>query len=261
MIGVEEKQNKEIIKMAVVSMKQLLEAGVHFGHQTRRWNPKMAPYIYMERNGIYIIDLQKTVKKLEEAYSFVRDTASNGGTLLFVGTKKQAQDAVKEEAERVGMYFVNARWLGGMLTNFKTMRTRIDRLQQLRKMQEDGTFDMLPKKEVIKLTGEIAKLEKYLGGVKEMRRLPSALFVIDPRKERNAIAEARKLHIPIVAIVDTNCDPDEVDYPIPGNDDAIRAIRLISATMANAVQEGRQGADAEEAAPVEAAPAEAKEEE
>ena len=247
--------------MAVVSMKQLLEAGVHFGHQTRRWNPKMAPYIYMERNGIYIIDLQKTVKKLEEAYSFVRDTASNGGTLLFVGTKTQAQDAVKEEAERVGMYFVNARWLGGMLTNFKTMRTRIDRLQQLRKMQEDGTFDMLPKKEVIKLTNEIAKLEKYLGGVKEMRRLPSALFVIDPRKERNAIAEARKLHIPIVAIVDTNCDPDEVDYPIPGNDDAIRAIRLISSTMANAVQEGRQGADAEEAAPVEAAPAEAKEEE
>ena len=247
--------------MAVVSMKQLLEAGVHFGHQTRRWNPKMAPYIYMERNGIYIIDLQKTVKKLEEAYSFVRDTASNGGTLLFVGTKKQAQDAVKEEAERVGMYFVNARWLGGMLTNFKTMRTRIDRLHQLRKMQEDGTFDMLPKKEVIKLTGEIAKLEKYLGGVKEMRRLPSALFVIDPRKERNAIAEARKLHIPIVAIVDTNCDPDEVDYPIPGNDDAIRAIRLISATMANAVQEGRQGADAEapEAAPE--ASAEVKEEE
>ncbi len=247
--------------MAVVSMKQLLEAGVHFGHQTRRWNPKMAPYIYMERNGIYIIDLQKTVKKLEEAYCFVRDTASNGGTLLFVGTKKQAQDAVKEEAERVGMYFVNARWLGGMLTNFKTMRTRIDRLQQLRKMQEDGTFDMLPKKEVIKLTGEIAKLEKYLGGVKDMRRLPSILFVIDPRKERNAIAEARKLHIPIVAIVDTNCDPDEVDYPIPGNDDAIRAIRLISSTMANAVQEGRQGADAEapEASPE--APAEAKEEE
>ena len=248
--------------MAVVSMKQLLEAGVHFGHQTRRWNPKMAPYIYMERNGIYIIDLQKTVKKLEEAYNFVRDTSANGGTILFVGTKKQAQDAVKEEAERVGMYFVNARWLGGMLTNFKTMRTRIDRLQQLRKMQEDGTFDMLPKKEVIKLTGEIAKLEKYLGGVQEMRRLPSAMFVIDPRKERNAIAEARKLHIPIVAIVDTNCDPDEVDYPIPGNDDAIRAIRLISSTMANAVQEGRQGADAEEAAPVaEAAPEEVKEEE
>ncbi len=235
--------------MAVVSMKQLLEAGVHCGHQTRRWNPKMAPYIYMERNGIYIIDLQKTVKKLEEAYAFVRELAENGQTLLFVGTKKQAQDAVKEEAERVGMYYVNARWLGGMLTNFKTMRTRIDRLAQLRKMQEDGTFDMLPKKEVIKLTGEIDKLEKYLGGVKEMKRLPGALFIIDPRKERNAIAEARKLHIPIVAIVDTNCDPDEVDYVIPGNDDAIRAIRLISATMANAIQEGRQGVDegAEEA--------------
>ncbi len=244
--------------MAIVQMKQLLEAGVHFGHQTRRWNPKMAPYIYMERNGIYIIDLQKTVKKLEEAYKFVRDTAANGGTILFVGTKKQAQDSVREEAERVGMFYVNARWLGGMLTNFKTMRTRIDRLQQLRKMQEDGTFDMLPKKEVIKLTGEIAKLEKYLGGVKEMRRLPSAMFVIDPRKERNAIAEAKKLRIPIVAIVDTNCDPDEIDYPIPGNDDAIRAIRLISATMANAVQEGRQGADAEEK---EEAPTEVKEEE
>ena len=247
--------------MAVVSMKQLLEAGVHFGHQTRRWNPKMAQYIYTERNGIYIIDLQKTVKKLEEAYSFVRELAANGESILFVGTKKQARDAIKEEATRVGMFYVNARWLGGMLTNFKTMRTRIDRLQQLRKLQEDGTFDMLPKKEVIKLTGEIAKLEKYLGGVKEMRRLPSALFVIDPRKERNAIAEARKLRIPIVAIVDTNCDPDEVDYPIPGNDDAIRAIRLISATMANAVQEGRQGADAEapEAAPE--VPAEVKEEE
>ena len=245
--------------MAVVSMKQLLEAGVHFGHQTRRWNPKMAPYIYMERNGIYIIDLQKTVKKLEEAYSFVRDTAANGGTLLFVGTKKQAQDAVKEEAERVGMYFVNARWLGGMLTNFKTMRTRIDRLQQLRKMQEDGTFDMLPKKEVIKLTGEIAKLEKYLGGVKDMKKLPGALFVVDPRKEHNAIAEARKLHIPIVAIVDTNCDPDEVDYVIPANDDAIRAIRLIAATMANAVQEGHQGADVE-AVEAEAEAAEAAEE-
>ena len=248
--------------MAVVSMKQLLEAGVHFGHQTRRWNPKMATYIYTERNGIYIVDLQKTVKKLEEAYNFVRDTAANGGSILFVGTKKQAQDAVREEAERVGMYFVNARWLGGMLTNFKTMRKRVERLNQLNKMSEDGTFDMLPKKEVIKLTGEIAKLEKYLGGVKDMKRLPSALFVIDPRKERNAIAEARKLHIPIVAIVDTNCDPDEVDYCIPGNDDAIRAIRLISATMANAVQEGRQGNDAEvaEAAPVEVA-AEVKEEE
>ena len=225
-------------------MKQRLEAGVHFGHQTRRWNPKMAEYIYMERNGIYIIDLQKTVKKLEEAYDFVRTLAENGQSILFVGTKKQAQEAVKEEAERVGMYYVNARWLGGMLTNFKTRRTRIDRLQQLRKMQEDGTFDMLPKKEVMKHLGEMEKLEKYLGGVKEMKRLPGALFVIDPRKERNAIAEARKLRIPIVAIVDTNCDPDEVDYVIPGNDDAIRAIRLISATMANAVQEGHQGEDA-----------------
>ena len=241
--------------MAVVSMKQLLEAGVHFGHQTRRWNPKMAEYIYMERNGIYIIDLQKTVKKLEDAYSFVRSLAENGQSILFVGTKKQAQDAVKEEAERVGMYYVNARWLGGMLTNFRTMRTRVDRLAQLKKMQEDGTFDMLPKKEVMKLLGEMAKLEKYLGGVKEMKKLPGALFVIDPRKEHIAIAEARKLHIPIVAIVDTNCDPDEVDYVIPGNDDAIRAIRLISATMANAIQEGRQGIDAAEA------PAEVKEEE
>ena len=230
--------------MAVVSMKQLLEAGVHFGHQTRRWNPKMAPYIYMERNGIYIIDLQKTVKKLEEAYNFVRDTAAEGGTVLFVGTKKQAQEAIREEAERVGMYYVNARWLGGMLTNFKTMRTRIDRLAQLRKMQEDGTFDMLPKKEVIKLTNEIAKLEKYLGGVKEMKKLPSAIFIIDPRKERNAIAEAKKLGIPVVAIVDTNCDPDEIDYVIPGNDDAIRAIRLITGAMASAVVEGRQGTEA-----------------
>ena len=236
--------------MAVVSMKQLLEAGVHFGHQTRRWNPKMAEYIYMERNGIYIIDLQKTVKKLEDAYSFVRSLAENGQSVLFVGTKKQAQDAVKEEAERVGMYYVNARWLGGMLTNFKTMRTRVERLAQLKKMQEDGTFDMLPKKEVMKHLGEMEKLEKYLGGVKDMKKLPGALFVIDPRKEHNAIAEARKLHIPIVAIVDTNCDPDEVDYVIPGNDDAIRAIRLIGATMANAIQEGRQGVDAE-SAPVE----------
>ncbi len=231
--------------MAVVSMKQLLEAGVHFGHQTRRWNPKMAPYIYMERNGIYIIDLQKTVKKLEEAYNFIRTLSEKGEAVLFVGTKKQAQDSIREEAERVGQFFVNARWLGGMLTNFKTMRTRINRLAQLRKMQEDGTFDILPKKEVIKLTNEIMKLEKYLGGVKDMKKLPAALFIIDPRKERNAIAEARKLKIPIVAIVDTNCDPDEIDYVIPGNDDAIRAIRLISATMANAVQEGRQGADAE----------------
>ena len=229
--------------MAVVSMKQLLEAGVHFGHQTRRWNPKMAPYIYMERNGIYIIDLQKTVKKLEAAYAFVREVSESGQSILFVGTKKQAQDAIKEEAERVGMHFINARWLGGMLTNFKTMRTRVDRLAQLRKMHEDGTFDMLPKKEVIKLTSEINKLERYLGGVENMKRLPGAIFIVDPRKERNAIAEARKLKIPVVAIVDTNCDPDEIDYVIPGNDDAIRAIKLISQTMANAVLEGRQGDD------------------
>ena len=243
--------------MAVVSMKQLLEAGVHFGHQTRRWNPKMAPYIYTERNGIYIIDLQKTVKKLEEAYNFVRDTSANGCNILFVGTKKQAQDAIKEEAARCGGYYVNARWLGGMLTNFRTMRTRVDRLAQLRKMEEDGTFAMLPKKEVIKHQAEIEKLEKYLGGVKEMKKLPAALFIVDPRKERNAIAEARKLNIPIVAIVDTNCDPDEIDYVIPGNDDAIRAIRLIAAAMANAVIEGRQGEDtaAEEAAPAAEAPA------
>ena len=234
--------------MAVVSMKQLLEAGVHFGHQTRRWNPKMAAYIYTERNGIYIIDLQKTVKKLEEAYSFVRDLSAEGGTMLFVGTKKQAQEAIKEEAGRCGMYYVNARWLGGMLTNFKTMRGRVDRLNQLKKMQEDGTFDMLPKKEVMKHMGEIAKLEKYLGGVTEMKKLPGALFVVDPRKERNAIAEARKLHIPIVAIVDTNCDPDEIDYVIPGNDDAIRAIKLISSIMANAVLEGKQGEQMEDAA-------------
>ena len=231
--------------MAVVSMKQLLEAGVHFGHQTRRWNPKMAPYIYTERNGIYIIDLQKTVKKLEEAYNFVRETSLNGGNILFVGTKKQAQDAIKEEAARCGGYYVNARWLGGMLTNFRTMRTRIDRLAQLKKMEEDGTFAMLPKKEVIKHQGEIEKLEKYLGGVKEMKKLPAAMFIVDPRKERNAIAEAKKLGIPVVAIVDTNCDPDEIDYVIPGNDDAIRAIRLIAAAMANAAIEGRQGEDAE----------------
>ena len=227
--------------MSVISMKQLLEAGVHFGHQTRRWNPKMAPYIYTERNGIYIIDLQKSVGKVDEAYKAVSDIAADGGTILFVGTKKQAQEAIKAEAERCGMYFVNERWLGGMLTNFKTMRTRIARLNQLQKMQADGTFDLLPKKEVIKLQLEIAKLEKYLGGVKEMKELPGALFVVDSRKEKNAIAEARKLGIPIVAIVDTNCDPDEIDYVIPGNDDAIRAIKLISQTMANAVLEGKQG--------------------
>ena len=244
--------------MAVISMKQLLEAGVHFGHQTRRWNPKMAAYIFTERNGIYIIDLQKTVKKLEEAYFFVRDTAAAGESILFVGTKKQAQDAIKEEAERCGQFYVNARWLGGMLTNFKTMRTRIARLNQLQKMQADGTFDLLPKKEVIKLQLEIAKLEKYLGGVKEMKKLPGALFVVDSRKEKNAIAEARKLGIPIVAIVDTNCDPDEIDYVIPGNDDAIRAIKLISQTMANAVLEGKQGEQLEVEAKVEETEAKAE---
>ena len=227
--------------MAVVSMKQLLEAGVHFGHQTRRWNPKMAEYIFTERNGIYIIDLQKTVKKVEEAYMFVRDVAEAGDSVLFVGTKKQAQESIKEEAERVGMYYVNSRWLGGMLTNFATIKTRIERLAQLRKMEEDGTFNLLPKKEVVKLNLEIEKLEKYLGGIKEMKKLPGALFIIDPRKERNAVAEARKLHIPIVAIVDTNCDPDEIDYVIPGNDDAIRAVKLIAGIMANAILEGKQG--------------------
>ena len=232
--------------MAVVSMKQLLEAGVHFGHQTRRWNPKMATYIYTERNGIYIVDLQKTVKKLEEAYNFVKDVAASGKTVLFVGTKKQAQEAIKEEATRCSMFYVNSRWLGGMLTNFKTMRGRVDRMNQLKKMEEDGTFDMLPKKEVIKLMHEQEKLEKYLGGVKDMKQLPGAVVVVDPRKEHNAIAEARKLKIPVVAIVDTNCDPDEIDYVIPGNDDAIRAIRLISGVMANAVTEGKQGEEVEE---------------
>ena len=227
--------------MAVVSMKQLLEAGVHFGHQTRRWNPKMARYIFTERNGIYIIDLQKTVKKLEEAYSFIRDISVEGKPVLFVGTKKQVQDSVKEEAERAGAYYVNARWLGGMMTNFSTIRRRVSRLQQLRAMEEDGTFDLLPKKEVIKLRLEIEKLEKFLGGIKEMKQLPGALFIVDPRKERIAVAEAKKLGIPIVAIVDTNCDPDEIDYVIPGNDDAIRAVKLISATMANAIIEGREG--------------------
>ena len=234
--------------MAVISMKQLLEAGVHFGHQTRRWNPKMAEYIFTERNGIYIIDLQKTVKKLDEAYMFVRELSANGENVLFVGTKKQAGDSIKEEAERAGAYYVNARWLGGMLTNFKTIRRRIDRLAQLRKMEEDGTFDRLPKKEVVKLELEIEKLEKFLGGIKEMNKLPGALFIVDPRKERIAVAEAHKLGIPIVAIVDTNCDPDEIDYVIPGNDDAIRAVRLIASAMADAIIEGRQGAETAEAA-------------
>ncbi len=237
--------------MPVVSMKQLLEAGVHFGHQTRRWNPKMAQYIFTERNGIYIIDLQKTVKKLEEAYLFVRDVAADGSDVLFVGTKKQAQDSVKEEAIRCGMPYVNARWLGGMLTNFNTIKRRIKRLEQLKKMEADGTFDLLPKKEVIKLKLEIEKLEKFMGGIVNMKKQPAAMFIVDPRKERIAVQEAHKLGIPIVAIVDTNCDPDEIDYVIPGNDDAIRAVRLIAGAMADAVIEGRQGeqeAPAEEAA-------------
>lgn len=227
--------------MSVVSMKQLLEAGVHFGHQTRRWNPKMAEYIFTERNGIYIIDLQKTVKKLEEAYNFIRDLTEQGKSVLFVGTKKQAQESVKEEAIRCGAYYVNARWLGGMLTNFTTIRRRVNRLKQLREMQENGTFDLLPKKEVIKLNLEIEKLEKFLGGIKDMKDLPGALFIVDPRKEKIAVAEAKKLGIPIIAIVDTNCDPDEVDYVIPGNDDAIRAVKLLAGVMANGVIEGKEG--------------------
>ena len=228
--------------MAVVSMKQLLEAGVHFGHQTRRWNPKMAKYIFTERNGIYIIDLQKTVKKLDEAYNYVKEVAAEGGDILFVGTKKQAQESIRDEALRCGMHYVNARWLGGMMTNFRTIRKRIDRMEQLKTMQEDGTFDLLPKKEVVKLELEIEKLEKYLGGIKDMNKLPAAMFVVDPRKEKIAVAEAHKLGIPVIAIVDTNCDPDEIDYVIPGNDDAIRAVKLISSAMANAIIEGHQGA-------------------
>ena len=269
--------------MAVVSMKQLLEAGVHFGHQTRRWNPKMAKYIFTERNGIYIIDLQKTVKKLDEAYNYVKEVAAEGGDILFVGTKKQAQESIRDEALRCGMHYVNARWLGGMLTNFRTIRKRIDRMDQLAKMKENGTFELLPKKEVAKLElemekldkylggvknmkdngtfellpkKEVAKLElemekldKYLGGVKNMKTLPKAMFIVDPHKERIAVAEARKLNIPIVAIVDTNCNPDEIDYVIPGNDDAIRAVKLIAGAMADAVLEGKQGN--QEAAPAE----------
>ncbi len=222
-------------------MKQLLEAGVHFGHQTRRWNPKMAPYIFTERNGIYIIDLQKTVVKLDEAYNFVKELSMEGKSVLFVGTKKQAMESVKDEATRAGAYYVNARWLGGMLTNFTTIRRRIARLKQLRTMEEDGTFDLLPKKEVIKLNLEIEKLEKFLGGIKEMSEMPGALFIVDPRKEKIAVAEAKKLGIPIVAIVDTNCDPDDVDYIIPGNDDAIRAVKLIAGAMADAIIEGKEG--------------------
>ena len=238
--------------MAVISMKQLLEAGVHFRHQTRRWNPKMAPYIFTERNGIYIIDLQKTVRKVDEAYAFIRDVAMAGKSVLFVGTKKQAQESIESEAKRCNMYYVNNRWLGGMLTNFKTIQTRIKRLNDIDKMEATGQFDLLPKKEVIKLQHEREKLEANLGGIREMKKLPGALFVVDPRKEHIAIAEARTLGIPVVAIADTNCDPDEIDYVIPGNDDAIRAIKLIASVMANAVIEGKQGAQ-EEAPAVEAA--------
>ena len=231
--------------MAVVSMKQLLEAGVHFGHQTRRWNPKMAPYIYTERNGIYIIDLQKTVKKLEDAYSFVRELAANGENVLFVGTKKQAQESIESEAKRCNMFYVNNRWLGGMLTNFRTIQTRIKRLNDIDRMEQNGQFDVLPKKEVIKLKAEREKLEANIGGIREMKKLPGALFVVDPRKEHIAVTEARILGIPIVAIVDTNCDPDEIDYVIPGNDDAIRAVKLIAGKMADAVLEGKQGEQSE----------------
>ena len=245
--------------MSVISMKQLLEAGVHFGHQTRRWNPKMREYIFTERNGIYIIDLQKTVKKIDEAYAFVRDVAMDNGTVLFVGTKKQAQESIEQEAKRCEMFYVNQRWLGGMLTNWKTIQTRIARLKKIDQMEANGDFDLLPKKEVIGLLNEREKLEKNLGGIKEMKKLPAALFVVDPRKEHIAIAEARSLGIPIVAIIDTNCDPDEVDYPIPGNDDAIRAVKLIAAKMADAVLEGKQGEQMTDAS-VDAAEEETEEE-
>ncbi len=234
--------------MSVVSMKQLLEAGVHFGHQTRRWNPKMEEYIFTERNGIHIIDLQKTVKKVEEAYNFIKEVAAEGGEVLFVGTKKQAQDSIRDEAQRCGQYYVSVRWPGGMLTNFKTIRKSIQRLKQIEKMGEDGTFDLLPKKEVLKLKHELEILEKNYGGIKEMGKLPAAMFVVDPKKEKIAIAEARNLGIPVVAIVDTNCDPDEIDYPIPGNDDAIRAVKLIAETLASAVLEGNQGEQVEDVA-------------
>lgn len=232
--------------MSVVSMKQLLEAGVHFGHQTRRWNPKMKQYIFQERNGIYIIDLQKTVKMMDVAYNFIRELAARGGKVLFVGTKKQAQDAIKEEATRCGMFYVNQRWLGGTLTNFQTIKTRIERLKEIEKMEEDGTFEVLPKKEVLVLKREKERLEKFLGGIKEMTEYPDAIFIVDPRKERIAVQEARKLNIPIVAMVDTNCDPDEIDYVIPANDDAIRAVRLITSKIADAVIEGRQGESVQE---------------
>ncbi|MDO4581130.1 MAG: 30S ribosomal protein S2 [Bacillota bacterium] len=243
--------------MSVISMKQLLEAGVHFGHQTRRWNPKMAKYIFTERNGIYIIDLQKTVHKVDEAYAFIKSVAETGKSVLFVGTKKQAQDSIKEEAERAGQFYVNERWLGGMLTNFDTIQKRIEFLRSLERMESDGTFEVLPKKEVAQLRAKQEKLQRFLGGIKDMNRLPGALFVVDPRKERIAVAEARLLKIPIVAIVDTNCDPDEIDYVIPGNDDAIRAVKLLAAKMADAVIEARQGIDAANAAAEAAAAAEA----
>ena len=227
--------------MSVISMKQLLEAGVHFGHQTRRWNPKMKKYIFVERNGIYIIDLQKTVKKLEEAYDFMRQVGQDGGKVLFVGTKKQAQEAIKDEAERSGNYYINQRWLGGTLTNFGTIQKRVARMKAIEKMEEDGTFEVLPKKEVIQLKKEHERLVKFLGGIRDMKAIPDVMFVVDPRKERIAVAEARKLNIPLVGIVDTNCDPDEIDYVIPANDDAIRAVKLLTAKMADALLEAKQG--------------------
>jgi small subunit ribosomal protein S2 len=250
-----EVKNREEIKMSVISMKQLLEAGVHFGHQTRRWNPKMAPYIFTERNGIYIIDLQKTVKKIDEAYDFMKEVGATGKPVLFVGTKKQAQAAIEDEAKRCGMYYVNQRWLGGMLTNYKTISARIKRLYDIQKMEEDGTFEKLAKKEVIKLRAEAEKLERFLGGIKEMKGMPGAMFIVDPKKEKIAVKEARILGIPVVGIVDTNCDPDDVDYIIPANDDAIRAVKLIAGKMADAIIEANQGEDAaaDEDAPAEEA--------
>ncbi|MHD0397887.1 30S ribosomal protein S2 [Staphylococcus simulans] len=234
--------------MAVISMKQLLEAGVHFGHQTRRWNPKMKKYIFTERNGIYIIDLQKTVKKVDEAYNFLKQVSEDGGKVLFVGTKKQAQESIKNEAERAGQFYVNQRWLGGILTNYKTISKRVKRISEIEKMEEDGLFEVLPKKEVVEIKKEYDRLIKFLGGIRDMKSMPQALFVVDPRKERNAIAEARKLRIPIVGIVDTNCDPDEIDYVIPANDDAIRAVKLLTGKMADAILEGQQGVSDEEVA-------------
>jgi len=234
--------------VGVISMKQLLESGVHFGHQTRRWNPKMAKYIFTERNGIYIIDLQKTVRMIEDAYNFVREIVADGQSVLFVGTKKQAQESIRDESERCGMYFVNQRWLGGMLTNFKTIRLRVDRLHELERMEAEGMWDVLPKKEVSHLNGEKEKLERFLGGIKDMKKLPGALFIVDPRKEKIAVAEARRIGIPIIAIVDTNCDPDEIDYVIPGNDDAIRAVKLLTSKMADAVIEGSNSVETEEKA-------------